>query len=165
VLVLAFGTVMSACAQSCDLIPIALHVDAVRHAPPGALLTNILHGAGPGNFGWLTWAGSPSAPTLMASLTLPGDHARFVNPDDASDRQLSVGDWVRGSPGVLNARGVRDALDALKGVPIVVPVWDVSRGRGGNTAYRVTAFARIRIASYQLPGQNRITAEQAASWQ
>ena len=34
-----------------------------------------------------------------------------------------------------------------------------SRDSGHNAAYRVSAFARVRIQSYQLPGQNRITAK------
>jgi len=47
----------------------------------------------------------------------------------------------------------------LIGKEIVVPVWNTVRGQGANTDYRVSAFARVRLQSYHLPQQNRITAE------
>ena len=51
-----------------------------------------------------------------------------------------------------------DALDVLKTLTIVLPVWDAVTGQGSNTQYHVVGFARIQITSYQLPGQDRITA-------
>ena len=71
---------------------------------------------------------------------------------------MSVGDWVQGKPGVSNGRHVRDALDALKQIDITVPVWNQARGTGNNSLYRVAAFARVRLISYQLPRENRISA-------
>jgi hypothetical protein len=97
-------------------------------------------------------------PALVRSLTPPGDSATYVNPLVAADRALSVGDWVQGAPGVSNSSQVRAALDTLKALDIVVPVWDAATGTGNNTAYRVAAFARIRLLDYRLPGQNRISA-------
>ena len=82
-----------------------------------------------------------------------------MNPDDPSDHQISIGDWVSAKPGVSNSKGVRDALDALKSVDITVPVWDLTRGSGDHAAYRVANFARVRLISYQLPGQNRISVQ------
>jgi hypothetical protein len=131
----------------------------VAGATVGATLSDILNGAQPGNFGWLTWAGSPSVPTLVASLMPPGDSATYVNPDNTLDHQVSVGDWVQGKPGVSNSQNVRDALEALKAVDITVPVWDQTRSRGNQTDYRVSAFAHVRLLGYVLPGQNRVTAQ------
>jgi len=59
-------------AEQCELYPIALSAQQLSNAAPGMVL-DILNGAQPGNFGWLTWAGSPSEPTLVTSLTPPGD--------------------------------------------------------------------------------------------
>jgi hypothetical protein len=145
-------------AQSCNLYPIALPASVVANAPVNSILPDVFQGVQPGNFGWLTWAGSPSVPTLVTSLTPPGDSGTYVNPDDAADHQVSVGDWVRGKPGVSNSKNVRDALDVLKQLDITVPVWNETRGQGANAEYRVSAFARVRLLSYHLPGQNRITA-------
>ena len=65
---------------------------------------------------------------------------------------------MQGKPGISNSRQVRDALDALEQIDITVPVWDQARGTGNNSLYRVTDFARVRLVSYQLPRQNRISA-------
>ncbi|MBX2998860.1 MAG: tandem-95 repeat protein [Caldilineaceae bacterium] len=142
----------------CKLYPIALHAATVAGATPGAALPDVFNGTGPGNFGWLSWTGNPNTPTLVNNLTPPGGSHTYVNPHDPADTLISTGDWVRGSPGVANAKPVRDALDALLGQEIVVPVWDGAQGQGNNAQYRVADFARIRITGYQLPGQNRISA-------
>ncbi len=141
-----------------NLYPIALSAQTLAGVAPGSLLPDLFNGGQPGNFGWLTWAGSVSVPTLAASLTPPGDSFTYVNPDNSADHLISVGDWVRGKPGVSNSSNVRSALDVLKTTDINVPVWDQTDGNGSNARYRVTGFAKVRIISYQLPGQNRITA-------
>ena len=48
--------------------------------------------------------------------------------------------------------------NVLETIDITVPVWDRVTGSGNNTLYHVVAFARVRLLSYQLPNQNRITA-------
>jgi hypothetical protein len=126
--------------------------------PVGGIIRDIYNGVQPGNFGWLTWAGSPSEPTLVTSLTPPGNSSTYINPLNRNDHIVSVGDWVQGKPGVTNGDKVRKALDTLKTIDIVVPVWDRVRGRGNISLYRVTGFARVRITDYQLPKQNRISA-------
>ncbi|MCC6156151.1 MAG: hypothetical protein IT367_20465, partial [Candidatus Hydrogenedentes bacterium] len=143
---------------ACDLYPIALHSQSLQGIAVGQALIDIYNGTQPGNFGWLTWQGSPSVPALVTSLTPPGNSSTYVNPYYASDRSISIGDWVQGSPGVANASEVRTALDTLMQQDIVVPVWDSTEAQGNNANYRVSNFARVRITSYQLPNQNRISA-------
>ncbi|MBN2561938.1 MAG: tandem-95 repeat protein, partial [Phycisphaerae bacterium] len=160
---LAIGACLAACsaasmAQECALYPIALSADTVQGLTPGTVLVDVYNGNQPGNFGWLTWGGSPSVPTLVRSLTPPGDSSSYANPDNPSDHEINRGDWVEGKPGVSNSKNVRDTLDALKDIDIIVPAWDAVRGQGNNADYRVAGFVRIRILSYSLPGQNRITA-------
>ena len=144
--------------NTCDLYPIAVSAHAISNATTGASI-DLLNGAQPGNFGWLTWGGSPSEPTLARSLTAPGDSNAYVNPDDTRDRQVNIGDWIHGRPGVSNSKQLRDALEALKSIDVIVPVWDATRGQGDSSAYRVSGFARVRLVSYNLPQQNRITAQ------
>ena len=155
----SWGYLPSASAQTeiCELYPIALHVDSLANAEPGDEITDVLNGSQSGNFGWLTWAGSPSTPNLTTSLTPPGNSTTYINPDFPTDRILSIGNWVQGKPGVSNSKKVRDALDLLKTIDIRVPVWDQVRGQGANTDYRIFSFALIRILDYRLPGQSRIT--------
>jgi hypothetical protein len=140
----------------CSLYPIALSEQSVSNIAPGTVI-DILNGTQPGNFGWLSWGGSPSEPTLVASLTPPGDSWSYVNPDDSLDHQISIGDWVSGKPGVSNSKQVRDALELLKTVDITVPVWSEARGQGSKAAYLICGFAQVRVLDYRLPGQNRIT--------
>jgi len=115
-------------AQTCELYPIALPAQSLSNVAPNTVV-DIFNGTQPGNFGWLSWGGSPSEPALAASLTPPGNSATYVNPDDPADHQLSVADWVSSKPGVSNSKNVRAALDALKNLDITVPVWSESRGR------------------------------------
>ncbi len=144
------------------LFPIALSqetVDSVGFGMP----TNIFNGDQPGNFGWLTWAGDPSVPVLAASLTWPGNSDTYVNPYDPTDSIVSVDDWVQGSPGVSNARDIRNLLDDLidrgaNGQTILVPVWDEVEEQGNNANYQVAAFAEVIIIDYKLPRDNMITA-------
>ena len=150
--------VRSGTAQACELYPIALHEKSLAGVPIGGVINDIYNGIQPGNFGWLTWAGSPSEPTLARSLTPPGNSGTYFNPAAPNDHTVSVGDWVQGKPGVSNGSRVRAALDALKQIDITVPVWNQTRGTGNNSLYRVGAFARVRLVSYHLPRENRISA-------
>lgn len=144
---------------SCDLYPIALHEDTLAGAEPGDILTDIMNGRQPGNFGWLTWTGNNSTPTLITSLTVPGDSHTYINPFNPNDHTVSIDDWVQGRPGVSNAKAVRHALDLLMVEEIVVPIWDVTQRNGANTLYHVTGFANVQITDYHLPRHNRISAE------
>jgi uncharacterized repeat protein (TIGR01451 family) len=143
--------------EACALYPIALHVDTLRGVAGNALLPDIYNGSGRGNFGWLTWDGDGSAPALARSLTFPGDSHAYVNPNDVRDHRVTVGDWVRANTGVSNSSAVRAALDRLKGVEIVVPVWDATVGSGSDGRYRVASLARVRLTEYRLAGQQRIS--------
>ena len=144
--------------NSCELYPIALHVQSVSSLSPGETILDILNGDQPGNFGWLTWAGSPDTPTLIESLTPPANSDAYINPDDASDTLLSAGDWVQGKPGISNSKGVRDTLDDLIGMDIAVPVWGDTRGSGANAEYRIATFAQIQLTSYDVGGQDTLSA-------
>ena len=140
-----------------NVYPIAISAQVVASANAGEVIMDIFSGAGHGNFGWLTWTGDNSEAALVASLTGAGNVSTYTNPDDPSDNNLSVGDWVRGRSSASNSIGVRDALDALEDVEIMLPVWDMVRGSGSSVAYHISGFARVQIKGYRLPGQNRIT--------
>ncbi|MBN2177201.1 MAG: hypothetical protein JW722_06040, partial [Demequinaceae bacterium] len=138
--------------HSCALYPIALPADLMTAAEPGEEFAEVPLGTGPGNFSWLSWTGSASAPTLAASLVPPGNKEAYVDPDDASVGRPDVGDWVPGAPGVTSSKQVRDNLDALLGEAITVPTWSATRDRGGNLDYRIAGFVEVRITDYRLSG-------------
>src|SRR5262245_32132149 len=71
--------------DNCDLFPIALPATQLSNAAPGSLVIELSHGTSPGNFGWITWGGSPSDITLAESLKAGGDSATYVNPIDTAD--------------------------------------------------------------------------------
>ena len=79
--------------------PIAVSERLVAGLHVGDSISNLLSGAPEGNRGWLTWTGAMDEPTLARSLTPPGDSITYVDPDDSSDKSLTVGDWVVGRPG------------------------------------------------------------------
>ncbi|HEY0734296.1 MAG TPA: hypothetical protein VGD69_05280, partial [Herpetosiphonaceae bacterium] len=113
----------SATATSCALYPIALYVGSLNAVPVDTEIVDLLNGTGPGNFGWLTWTGGQSAPTLATSLTPPGDSHTYTNPNNPQDRRVSVGEWVRGTPGVSAGSAVRAALAQLLTTEASVPGW------------------------------------------
>ncbi|MGH9223069.1 MAG: Ig-like domain-containing protein, partial [Acidimicrobiales bacterium] len=141
---------------ACRLFPIAISVRVFASVAPGATVADVMLGSAPGNFGWLSWTGTTGLPALIKSLTLPGDGETYTSPDNPLDRVLSVGDLVRGRPGVANSSNVREALDKLKDVDIVVPLWAEVSGTGSNVNYRVSGFAVVRIVEHRLP-DNKIT--------
>jgi hypothetical protein len=145
-------------AGACNVYPIALHTSNVAGAAIGSTIVDIWNGTQPGNFGWLGWNGRVSEPELEANLRPPGRFHLFHNPFNPTDTTLNPGDWIYGAPGVKNSIGIREALDILKTMDIVVPVWDASVGWGRNAVYRAASFAQVRITDYSLPGQNRISA-------
>jgi YD repeat-containing protein len=154
----ARAALMDATTPPCNAFPIALSTATIAGAQVGDTLGDIYNGTTPGNFGWLSWTGDPSEPPLVTSLTLPGNSDTYVNPNDPTDHTLTVGDWVSGKPGVSNSKAVRDALTALEGIDLTVPVWDEAQGNGANSQYHVIGFVQVQITAFQLPGANRITA-------
>lgn len=141
-----------------SVYPIALSKDALLNKNVGDTL-DILCGVTPGNFGWLSWTGDTSAPTLATSLTVPGNSYNYVNPANAADHVISIGDNIQGSTGTKNSAAVRAALNTLETYDIVVPVWDTVNGAGGaGTLYHTYAFAKVHINNYLLPGQASINA-------
>src|ERR1035437_9055717 len=71
--------------QGCDLYPIALSTQTLANVTEGTVIYDIFNGTQPGNFGWLSWAGSPDEPTLVRSLSGAGDRSTYVNPDNTND--------------------------------------------------------------------------------
>ena len=55
----------------CALYPIALSAQTLQNVAPGTFIQNIYNGAQPGNFGWLTWAGSPTLKLQQSSSLQP----------------------------------------------------------------------------------------------
>jgi hypothetical protein len=140
-----------------NVYPIAVSASAIAGANPGDVILDIFNGAGHGNFGWMTWTGDTTEAALVTSLTGTGNASTYINPDTSNNEQLAVGDWVLGKLGVSNSLGVRDALDALEDDQIMLPVWDQVRGSGTTLAYHISAFVRVQIKGYRLPGQGKIT--------
>ena len=136
----------------------------------------IHQGFGSGNFGWLLWnVGRPgSANTLADSLTWPGDSVDYTNhgdhsiqpaadaypyivrgyvePGDATDTSLQVGDWIAANTGAINASEVRGQIESLvsgNGTVRVI-VWDDATDQGSNGKYRASGFAIFRLIGYHL---------------
>ena len=61
---------------------------------------------------------------------------------------------MRARSGSPDSRGIRDALNVLKTVDVVVPVWSSASGTGSNALYTVSAFAKVRVMDYALAGDD-----------
>ncbi|HET7604201.1 MAG TPA: pilus assembly protein TadG-related protein [Gemmatimonadales bacterium] len=120
------------------LLPIGVF-DADYEVGTNYTLTEGSHG--PGNFGWISWLGSPSNPTLVASLCFP-DNPAFTFPT-----------WFDGATGVMNSSGARACLDQYIAdqTVVYVPIWRQTNDRGGsNLQYEV-----IGVAAFVLTGYDR----------
>lgn len=143
----------------CAIYPITLPKTRVDGLSPGALIDRMERGTGAGNFSWLSWSGATDAPTMARSLTPPGNSDTYVDPDDATDRLLNIGDWAQGSTGSMNSSAIRAAMDVLKTIDIILPVWDDTRGQGSRFDYHVQRFVTVRLTDYQLTGQGWLSFE------
>lgn len=141
----------------CELYPIAVDAAVIRDVAVGDVIPSVAVGAGPGNFGWLTWTGDQSIMALTEALTPPGTSEHYRNPHDGGDRRISVNEWVHGRPGVGESRDVRDALSALRNKTITVPLWDAVTGEGSRLQYHVVGFAQIQLTNDQLAGKNLLS--------
>ncbi len=93
---------------------------------------------GPGNFGWLQWAGQqPSTQTLMNNIDNP-----------QTSEMLSVGDLVTGAPGnKINSTLVLQALQGHVGETLMVPLYRAEQvsEQGNNLTYVVQGFAQFQL--------------------
>ncbi|MEA2650872.1 MAG: hypothetical protein QOI85_593 [Chloroflexota bacterium] len=93
---------------------------------------------GPGNFGWLTWRGSPNEPTLAASLCTPD------NPEIPS---FPV--WIQGSPGMTNGNAVRNCMTNWLGSTVLIPIWAQTNHRGGsNLEYEIITLGAFTLTDF-----------------
>lgn len=152
-----YGVVYNPPPSTCALHPIAFHNSTLANIAIGQDIVDILNGTEQGNFGWLSWRGDQSILSLIASLLLPGTSRFYTNPENSDDHVVSIGDWVHGRLDAANAIALRAAMELLKGRNVSVPVWSEAQSSGGALRYRVAAFAKIRILSYRLSGQDKIS--------
>jgi fibro-slime domain-containing protein len=133
---------------SCELYPIAVSLESLDGVEVGDSIT-LLSGSEPGQFGWLSWDGDKKGEKELAeSLEQPGNSQTYRNPDDYEDSVVSVGDWVLSAYKIKKDKYLDDSLDDLIGEPIVLPVWDDTRGYKSKLAYRVSGFATFTITDY-----------------
>ncbi len=142
---------------TCEVYPITFH-DGIFADPgnpqPGQII-DAYQGSGTGQFGWLTWnpassynnAGYAYEELINPRLSIHD----FTDANDPNDHSLSIGDDVSSGPGVMNSSDVDDALEALVGRTIRVPIYNAGGGTGENTYYTISHFALITINQVCLP--------------
>lgn len=140
----------------CPIHPLGVPRLLLQDAEPGSSYMSIPVGDADA-IAWLTWTGDPSAQALAASLVPPGDSDRYRNPDDPTDQRLDPGDWAKRVPGRVHSATVRNALDALVGHDIVVPVLGEARGQGAHPEGQVERFVLVRLNAVDLRSGLRIS--------
>lgn len=94
---------------------------------------------GPGNFGWISWEGSPSATVMAESVCNPNNPA------------FSFPAWFSGATGVMNKSRARDCMDAYiaNQTVVYIPIWKQTNGSpGSNLQFEITGVAAFVLTSY-----------------
>lgn len=125
-----------------DLMPFGVREDLWQLGSE----VNIWSGeTGPGNYGWVRWAGQSQGMTILR-----------MNIDDPSNSDtLTVGDYVMAKTGV-SFSSVRPSLQSKVGQTVTVFFYDPEQvvGTGINQRYRVTGFGRFTISGIESQGVN-----------
>lgn len=137
---------------------------------------------GTGQFGWLTWRGSPSETALDNSLTIdlttiPPFAGNFMDPVDGyrgspadmnslpnngfgdtgdKDGKLEAGEWVEGTTGNINVarHWMQEYID--QGIKPNLVVYDYDNGDTGSSLnYHVYGFAKVEILGYKFQGTEK----------
>lgn len=172
------GYKVTAQSGNADLLPIALHINswnnllngsvtngdsytynsstgAVSNGADGVKELNIYPGGGsgqlpPGNFGTVD-IGNPNNSTADLSRQIrygvnASDLAWFGGQIDLSSGYV----MMNGDTGLSAA--IKDDLEAIKGKPRAIPLFDQVTGPGNNSMYRIVGFGGIRIVYVKLTG-------------
>jgi len=178
---LGFKAPDSSKGQLSPLLPLSLHIDAWRNLLAGSVTNgdnyrydpdtkrvtsgsdgvyelNIYPGSGtdsqkltPGNFGTVD-IGNPNNSTADLSRQIrygpnAADFAYFggkleLGPDGTVQ--------LNGDTGI--SAGIKDDLEAIKGQPRIIPLFNRVTGNGNNSMFTVVGFAGIRIVNVRLTG-------------
>jgi Flp pilus assembly protein TadG len=109
----------------------------------------------PGNWGTIQVGVANNSTSILSSQIqngiTPAQLATFPNSTIALDSALNTPSITfGGNPGI--SAGIKSALTAIIGKPVVVPVYDTNGGNGDNAWYRVIAFQPARIMSVNFQG-------------
>lgn len=107
----------------------------------------------PGNFGWLSWTGDGSTPTLNGWVCTP------------SNPEITLPEYVDGNTGASNSSTIRDCLKRYidQKIPVLIPVIGEAipasacpdgpvTGNGSNSQYCVIGVVSVVLTDYTLQG-------------
>jgi hypothetical protein len=119
----------------------------------------------PGNWGTIqVGVSNNSTSTLSAQIQYgitPQQLATFPGGVIQLDSTLTPPSITfNGNPGI--SAGIKSALDAIVGQPVMIPIYDQTGGNGNNAWYRVIAFAGMRILSVNFQGNPKYVVVQPA---
>ena len=112
----------------------------------------------PGNFGWLTWNGDPSATTLANNIQNAVNNVSGL---------WSAGDNMQGATGVMASSAVRSDTQWYidNNVPVIIPIFDTTSGNGANTTYHIVGFAKFRLVAITTTGNPKSITGKFQSWE
>jgi Flp pilus assembly protein TadG len=107
----------------------------------------------PGNFGWLSWTGDGSTPTLNGWVCTP------------SNPEITLPEYIEGNTGASNSSTIRDCLKRYidQKIPVLIPVIGEAdppsacpngpvTGNGSSSQYCVIGVVSVILTDYTLQG-------------
>jgi Flp pilus assembly protein TadG len=120
---------------------------------PDGVTESVLYPVGsgsPGNWGTIRVGVATNGTSLIGSQIMygitPAQLATYPNSTIQLDPTLSPPSITfQGNPGI--SAGLKPAIDAIIGKPVVIPIYDILGMEGTNCWFRVIEFAPVRILS------------------
>jgi hypothetical protein len=151
------GDVFTVLPLSNNVQPIALNASVVAGRPNNSVIGTVASGLGIDQFCWLAWtAADANDAALQTSISMTPNSANYVNPLDATDRFMDVGDWVHAFTSTGTA--TRTAIDTIKTTApgtirnVIVPVIDSANLGTTPQRVRISGFALIQITDRSVNG-------------
>jgi hypothetical protein len=139
--------------NSNNVQPFALEASCVSGRANNTVIGNISSGYSAGGWAWLSWNGDMTDGVLQTSISTTPNSANYVNPADATDHFIDVGDWIHAKTDTANA--TKNSVDNVltSGATIrnlIVPVFDSSNLT--TNQIHVSGFALIQVTARDLNG-------------
>lgn len=107
------------------------------------------------NWRWAVWSGGTSRSEMGTRLAFPGNSETYVNPLNAADTRIDVGDRITTTTDADNHNDIRNPINDVVGNTrtVVVPLYSAIT----SSRATVSGFAKVRVTAYATNSTDNMT--------